>query len=752
MLTGQAGNNPDMPPLLFGLAPTEIEIVGLFEPLDSNAGSWSGSGLLLPTLRQGRAGVDAIYATAYVPAKAYANLQAGLLPFRYDWRYEIDPDRLDADQVAELRAGLRHLDLVAEPTDSRYLSSLSSVVNLDGVVLSSGLLGILDSFAEQRARSESVLSIAALGPLGLACAAIGMFAVLLVRRRRTSLLLARGRGASGTLILGVQLLEALLLAGGASLVGLLIALTAVPARAAPLSPILALAVAAASLVALVAATWPAARRPLIQLERDDPAVLRVPARRLVIEATIVGIALLAAVLLRERGLTLGQSDDSVRFDPLLAAVPLLIGLAAGIVAMRLYPLPVRTLGWLAARRRDFVPVIALRTVARHPAVANLPLLVLLFTAAFAAFASVVASSIERGQVAASYLDVGADYRLEAVGASALPAALDPTSIPGVEAAAAGAVNSTAAFIGRNNQPSAIDLDAIDPIAYARVAAGTAADPKWPDEFVAQPPATGVGTAASPIPALVSNQFPPGSTDIGIGGTFTAAVAGQPLSFRLIGRSAGLAGFGTAANFALVPLDWITAALPPDAALRPTVMWLRAAGDVTQPLADALSGITNPTRIVTRAAAYATLHGAPLGTAVADGFGIAVGVAVVYLAAILIAAVAMSAAESTRDLAYLRTLGVSGRQALGLTAVEQAPPVLLALVPGVVLGIGVAVLVEPGLGLADFAGAAGLPLFVDWLTLLLVVAAMAAVVSVAIAAGTWLAWRARLMSALRIGES
>ncbi len=84
-------------------------------------------------------------------------------------------------------------------------------------------------------------------------------------------------------------------------------------------------------------------------------------------------------------------------------MPVLAGLAAGIVALRLYPLPIRALGWLAARRRDFVPVLGLRTIGRHPGAANLPLLVLLLTAAFGAFSSVLASSIDRGQVTASYL-------------------------------------------------------------------------------------------------------------------------------------------------------------------------------------------------------------------------------------------------------------------------------------------------------------------------------------------------------------
>jgi putative ABC transport system permease protein len=123
-----------------------------------------------------------------------------------------------------------------------------------------------------------------------------------------------------------------------------------------------------------------------------------------------------------------------------------------------------------------------------------------------------------------------------------------------------------------------------------------------------------------------------------------------------------------------------------------------------------------------------------------------------MALTIIGALVLSAARRTRDLAYLRALGVTAPQALALTIVEHGPPVLLALIPGVALGIGVAILVEPGLGLATFVGtSAGVPLFVDWAALALIVAALIGVVAVAVAAGTWVSRRARVVDALRIGD-
>ena len=139
-------------------------------------------------------------------------------------------------------------------------------------------------------------------------------------------------------------------------------------------------------------------------------------------------------------------------------------------------------------------------------------------------------------------------------------------------------------------------------------------------------------------------------------------------------------------------------------------------------------------------------------AIARGFGAALVVAALYTALTIIGSLTLSAARRTQDLAFLRTLGVTGRQALWLTVVEHAPPVVIALVPGIALGLGVALLLEPGLGLGVFVGTdADVTLVVDWGTMALISAALLGVVVLAITAGTWLSRRARLVDALRIGD-
>lgn len=718
---------------------TDLEVVGLYEALDQGADAWAGDRALLEVSQHGDDDNPIAFATAYIAAETYPSLWESGLPFRYAWRHRLDPARFEATNAGQLTVDLRRLSLL--PSSGAAGSERLTVVT--------GLPAIVERFVAQVARTESVLAVGAVGPLGLAAGAIGMVATLLAGRRRATLALARGRGATGSLVLGTGLLEAALLAGGAALVGLVAALAFVPGRPSPISPAIALMVAAAAAALLVGATWPAARGPLRLLDRDDAPIVRIAPRRLVFEGTVVVLALAATLLLRQRGVggVPGAGGDGA--DPLLASVPLLGGLAAGIVALRLYPLPVRALGWLAARGRGFVPVTGLRMIARNSAAANLPLLVLLLTSAFGSFASVVTSSLDRGQVDATYLELGADYRLEPVGGSVLPPSMDPASIPGVSAVAGGLREPTAALASTPRQRAAIFLEALDPVAYDAVTAGTAADPRWPEAFLRPFGRAGLGTDANPIPAILSLQLPSGSADLQPGDTFRLSVRGEWFVFRLMERRATFPGIVDRPSFAVVPFDWVQAAFekPPPA----SVLWLRASADAAEPLAAAITAARGSVHVFSRHAAYAALRDAPLIAVVGAGYSLAVVLAAVYMALTIVGAVVLSAARRTRDLAFLRTLGATAGQGLALTVVEHAPPVVLGIVPGVLLGIGIAVLTEPGLGLAGFIGSPLVPLSVDVRALGLLVALLVAVDAVAIAVGTWLSRRTGVADALRMGE-
>ncbi len=214
-----------------------------------------------------------------------------------------------------------------------------------------------------------------------------------------------------------------------------------------------------------------------------------------------------ALLLRQRGLAV--EDEEVRFDPFLAAVPVLAAVAVGIVLLRVYPFPIRAGGWLAAKRRDLVPVLGLRNVGRHSAAVALPLLVLMLTAAFTAFASVVSVTVDRGQQDASWQEVGADYRIDTISGAGLSSQIDPEAADGVEAWADALVDVAAPFEGQSNQRTNIYLHAPDVATYPAVVEDSPAPVDLPAEMVeeADPSA---GTPERPIPAIISRRLPGGS--------------------------------------------------------------------------------------------------------------------------------------------------------------------------------------------------------------------------------------------------
>jgi putative ABC transport system permease protein len=738
------GADPTLRSFVIRRIDAEFKVVGIFAIVDPNADVWFAHRSLQRPDIGGSDEFPIVYGTGLIAPDAYPDLTASGLPLQFAWRYFVAPERADVGQLDRVVPDLRRMQsLNADATFGPFLET--------PLLLRTGLVGIIERYLAARSAAEAVLSVAAIGPFALAVGAIAMVAILLVVRRRPSLDLARGRGASALLVLAAQLWEGALLAGGAALIGLVMALQIVPGRASSLSTTLALATAAAAAVALVLATLPAVRRRLGPVHREDAAVLPTSPRRLVLELTGVGLAVAGVMLLQQRGLVIGDTEggEVVRLDPFLAAVPVLAGLAVGTVAMRLYPLPIRAFSWLAARRRDLVPVLGLRNVGRHSAAANLPLLVLMLTAAFGAFASVVLSSIDHGQVDAARAQVGADYRIELNGASSGRLG-DPTAIDGVDAVAAAWLDQAATFSDSSSQRSQVMIDAVDAEAYEKVVEGTSVAITWPRGFSDQEAGAGqLGTREAPIPAIVSQRLPSGSGPLAPRDTFTVEVGIHELSFVVVDRRASFPGVRQDAAFVVVSLDLLQQAQR-DAPLSPNILFVRAPGEVEAELA-ALASQSPSSTLISRYGRYEELRSAPLVAMVTGGFRIALLVAVFYAALAIVAALTLTAARRSQDLAFLRTLGLSARQAAGLTVLEQGPPVILALVPGVALGIWIAVLLASGLGLSAFIGAeATFAIDVNWGEIALVGGALVMLVTIAGLASTWLARRAQAIDALRLG--
>jgi putative ABC transport system permease protein len=738
--------DPNDPALanVFPRPTTEVELtlVGRFSVTDRGDPFWFDDHALEVAGIGGSADDPIAYATGLFAPDAYADLMALGMPAAYRWREFVDGSRLDAGQVETLVPDLTRLE-------ASY--STTGAIRPGSTIARTGLLDVIQRYLQQRTTSSTALSIATLGPLTVAGGALGLIGVLIVRRRRPALALARARGASARQLLMAQLWEGLLIAVPGALAGLAVAIVAIPARTSELSSLGAAAVAVGASALVVAATWPVARRARRELEREDPPTFRLSPRRLVFETLIIGLSLVVAWLLRQRGLAATGVSGATAFDPLLAATPVLIGVAAGLLTIRLYPLPVRVLGWLMARRRDLVPVLGLRNLARRPASGYLPLLIVMLTVAIGTFSSVVQVTIERSQLEASWREVGADFRLESPSGSALAASADPSAVSGVEGVSAAFIDGDSSIETAPGRRSSWLFEAIDPATYPAVLADSPVAIGMPAWFSVAPTGPAPGTASSPIPAVMSTIHPNASQTLDVGATFQASINGRQLTFRLGAIVDTFPGIAARAPFVLAPWSWVVAA-GQDSPWRPTAYFIRGPESIAAPLLDLAGTGPGAPRVVSRYERHAALHDAPLVAGVVGGFAIALLVAMAYAALAVASVIVLHAPRRSREVAFLRTLGLGERQALALLVLEQGLPVLLAMAIGLGLGVGLAWFLAPGLDLAAFSDPASpVSLQADPLSVAVVAALVAVTVALALAVSTRLGRRIALGQVLRVGE-
>jgi putative ABC transport system permease protein len=719
--------------------PAAIEVVGIYEVLDPQDEFWfDDPALHQPTLIPVGLDITLVRATALASPDAFPALLRYVFPVRYTWRHYVDPERLDAGTLDQLTQDLRRM----EGTYASFASAPS-----DATTLQSGLLGVTERFLAERRSAEAVLMTASIGPIAIALATVAVLAILAMARRRRALILLRGRGGSVPQIVGSHLLEGLLLCVPPAALGALAAATLIEGRPSPWSWVAAAGVALGAMAILVGATLPAALSPLRRLEREDAAQNGSSPRRLVFEGLVVVMAIGGVVLLRQRGLAGGSAAGELGgVDPFLAAVPALIGIAAGIVTLRLYPFPLRVAGWLVAGGRGLVPSLGLRRAERQSGTGHLPLVVLLLTVAIGAFSGTMLATIERGQAAATWDQIGAAHRVTVT--TPLPEDLDLSGVPGVDAvAAAHEVDAGIGLAGGTR----VELVAIDADDYEAVTAGTPAETRFPGAFSEPLPDERPGTTDLPIPAVVSRSLArEASVPLSVGSTFGLTIESRFATFVVSEVRNDLPGVGVGRPFVIVPRDQLRASLL-DRPLVATSIFIRAPESAREDITAALEEAPVDWRLESQAEVHAVLGERPLVQAVELGFAIGLAVALAYAALAVTLSLVLAGSGRARQTAHLRTLGLDRPQVVLLAILEHAPPVLVASVAGLALGVAVGWVVLPGLGLGAFTGAASDPaLTVDPRGLVWLAAGLAAIVAVGIGLAAWSQRRTEPARAVREG--
>ncbi|MGZ6340403.1 MAG: FtsX-like permease family protein, partial [Candidatus Limnocylindrales bacterium] len=626
--------------------------------------------------------------------------------------------------------------------------------------LASGLLGLLDAHGDRWASVQAVLAVAAVGAAAVAAAAVALVAVLAASRRRRSVAVWRGRGASRGQVLGSVAAEGLLLTLPSAATAALLAVALVPGGGVVITLGAAAVVSFLTTVLLVAVTAPATVGPPHEGGAERETGRGPGPRRLVLEGVVVLLAITGAALLRERGVRgAGATGQLGGADPFIAAVPALVAVAAGLVAVRLFPVGTRLLAGLARARRDLVPVLALRRLMRGAGSGTI-LTVLLATAAVGGFSSATLLHLDGAAEAVAWQETGASFRLTSVDRGQLTGTFDPADLPGVQAVAA-AYEGPANVAGQGVQ---VRLLAIDAAAYERVVGGTPADPQLPVALTVSASSGPDGSSAAPLPALVSQAVADGTagtaggsgggSPLGVGAGFQLVLPGHQsshsVSFRTVAVRGAFPSLPIGQAFVVIPRAAVLAAMP-DLALPATAVYLRAADDAASAMRVVLAHAPPGMVLASRAERTAALTASPMVRTVSDGMALAALLAAAYAALAVTAALALTGAARAVEVAHLRALGLSRRETLGLVVVEHGPTVAFAFVAGAALGLGLFVLLRDGLGLGAVVGSpVSVPLRVEPAHLGIILAAIILIVALGIGLATALERRAPLAASLRRG--
>jgi len=369
-----------------------LEVVGILAPVEGDA-AWIRDARLGRAVIRDTETARLVYGYALFSAAAYNEVLAGVdpVPLRYEWRYLVDSAAVAESDTKRLASDVRRIDAIFGRTN--FAQRL-------GFGVRTGLARILQRYERDRVAAEAVLAVGGIALLAVAFTVLGVLAALAAERRSEEIARIRSRGGSLTQTLAAQALEGLLVAVPAGAAGYAAATLAAGRSPALLPGLLVLAIVLAGGALLAGVAAGPARRALVAKVREESAVPRLSPLRVAAEALVVIASAAGAYLLRRRGLSAEGG-----FDPFLAAVPILVGLAAGLVALRLYPLLLQGLARAAAPRPDLVPTLGLRRLARQPSLGAAPFLVVLLATAVGVFAATIASTLAAAQegVAASRL-------------------------------------------------------------------------------------------------------------------------------------------------------------------------------------------------------------------------------------------------------------------------------------------------------------------------------------------------------------
>jgi predicted lysophospholipase L1 biosynthesis ABC-type transport system permease subunit len=259
-----------------------------------------------------------------------------------------------------------------------------------------------------------------------------------------------------------------------------------------------------------------------------------------------------------------------------------------------------------------------------------------------------------------------------------------------------------------------------------------------------------GNGGPIVPVLISSSVASRIDGVKVGDQFELTVNGLRYQARSIAARDSFPTLPTNVLFAIASRQQLKA-IHPQAQLIPTSIFLDAAEADGPAIRAAVADLAPGATVEGRAELVRRFRDSPVTAAIVVGIALAAVVAALYAALAVAAALALAGDARAVEVAHLRALGLSRREALGLAIVEHGPTVAFAFVAGVALGLGLYLLLQPGLGLDAIVGArVDIPLAADLRQLAIILAGVLGIAALGIGLAAVMQRRAASVAALRRG--
>ncbi|SFR72545.1 putative ABC transport system permease protein [Agromyces sp. CF514] len=660
-------------------APQPVVLSGTVAPIDPDDGVWTHIvPALEPSVVDNGLAPPEITAVAFLDPASWSDFARVSVPLTLEVWIPVDTASLTADAAPDLQTMLgRFSSDLHVVGDGGWVDEYYTVGELG---FSSTLRDELAIATAAATASDALLATVASGPIGVMVAVLVLGARVVFERRRAGLELVAARGASTGQLRGILALEGGLVGVPAAIVGAVAGTLAFDADGRPVGWLVAV-VFAATPAALLVASAPSLS-PL-RRARADLGASAGGRLRWIGELVVLLLAVASVVLLLRRGLA--GSAASVGVDPLLAAVPLLLSLAACLVVLRIYPLPLARVARSMAARPGLVGFLGSARALRDPSAGLVPVLAVVVGVSVAVFSSVLLGTIRSGVDAAASHRVGADASVSGVPLTQAQLG-ELGDAPGVEAIAPvySTRNASISIDGRQRTTTLVVIDVAE---MQAVQQGRPDATPLPDALADPPSADGVPVLVSGVVAAVTADADEIELD------------GDP--YAVLGVVDGTTAYSPRANWML--MDRANAEPYTDTLVPRTVLVRFDEGADPADVVAELERIAPDSAVETPWSVAETLNSSPTvqGLVAALIAAIVLSSLLTALAIVLTLVVGRPARE--RLLPLLATLGLDRRGERGLVAWEIGPVTAVSLVVGAVLGAVLPFVVLGGIDLSAFTG-------------------------------------------------